>query len=149
MPKQPVGKASNQLGIKNDGSFVSSDSEIYDKWAQAIASCHDLVSEFIYQKDKQYRSCAVFPILVIPEGTLWCVDYDSDGKLLGKPAMFNECDFFIGREYTFRLTVSELRYNISHLHIVTSSSYEVLLKGVINKIEHQLTHLMAQVSDKD
>ena len=39
----PVGKSCVQVGRSSDGSLSSNDSEVFDKWAQALASSQDLI----------------------------------------------------------------------------------------------------------
>jgi hypothetical protein len=45
-----VGKSAAQVGRRPDGTFSSSDSDIYTKWAQAISSAQDLVSRAYFDR---------------------------------------------------------------------------------------------------
>jgi hypothetical protein len=44
-PNLYVGKGVVQVGYNEAGGFIAKDSEIYDKWGQAIASLNDLIRE--------------------------------------------------------------------------------------------------------
>lgn len=121
---QPVGKSTIQIGIpdKKETEFYASDSEVYEKWAQAVASAHDLLSEartdFEHSHDKQQAVSLILPILVIPDNTLWCVDYDKAGTRLGPPAKISYCSIFIGADISDKVGLS---YNISHLEVYTKT----------------------------
>jgi hypothetical protein len=72
-----VGKSTAQIGRRqNDKAFYVGDSEVYEKWAQAIASSHDLVSEGVtdYKRSRQsykWAATTIQPALVVADKTLW------------------------------------------------------------------------------
>ncbi|TGL36051.1 hypothetical protein [Leptospira perdikensis] len=115
-----AGKSSSQLGRSIDNEFQSSDSEVYDKWTQAISSAWDLIDESKedYRNTKsQFSFTAIIPILVISNNTLWVVDYDSDGNRLNKPYKTDFSSFYLAKDiWTGQYGVG---YSISHLHIFT------------------------------
>jgi len=62
----PVGKACNQIGMKK-GKLFASDRQVYDKWAQAISSAHDLIGDSVNEREKlglKKSLTVVFPVLV-------------------------------------------------------------------------------------
>ncbi|MCB1099885.1 MAG: hypothetical protein KDN22_30235 [Verrucomicrobiae bacterium] len=122
---QPVGKSSNQIGKKNDKLFAN-DKEVYDKWAQAISSAHDLVDDSVYERERLGFSdsfSVIFPVLIVPDDCLWCVDYDKEGKRLAEPKVTNETSFYISKEY-WKKGQMHAAYTASHLHIMTFSGYK-------------------------
>ncbi len=131
---KPVGKACNQIGKRNNKLFAN-DSEIYDKWAQAISSVYDLIADSVNEREKidfDGALTVVFPVLVVPDGCLWCVDYDSKGDRLSEPKPRNEVEFYISKDY-WRRGQTYAVYTVSHLQIVTFSGYKCFSKKVASK----------------
>ncbi len=126
-----VGKATTQIGRNAKGQFLSGDGQVFDKWSQALASAADLVFDAVkHYEDSENGVCSTFicPVLVVPDGTLWVVDYEDDGAVRGDPVQTNETTVFVGREY-WEL-VSHPGYAISHLHFCTQSGIVALLGRV-------------------
>lgn len=121
---QPVGKSTIQIGIpeKKETEFHANDVEVYEKWAQAVASAHDLLSEaktdFEHSNEKKQAVTVVLPILVVPDNVLWCIDYNKEGKRLGPPSQVSYCSIFIGADISSTIGLS---YNISHLEVYTKT----------------------------
>ena len=122
-----VGKATTQVGRNASGSkeLVAQDTEAYDKWSQAIASCGDLVASAhgdlaLTNADTAYTS--IFPVLVVPDGALWVADYSARGVLIISPRQAKECTLYLGKNIP---TVSHGRdYTISHLQIFTRTGFD-------------------------
>jgi len=82
---QFVGKSTAQIGRTKSGELVTGDVEIYEKWSQALGSAFDLVvssARDCQAINQNAAATVVFPVLVIPDGILWTVDYASDGQQL-------------------------------------------------------------------
>ena len=115
-----VGKATAQVGVMPNGESFSDDSEVYEKWAQAVSSTYDLLStanETFADDEDLALSYFIVPVVVVPDGMLWVKDYYVDGTSAGPPTQVNETSFFLnhsfsGKAFTFS-------YVISHLHFVT------------------------------
>lgn len=133
----PVGKATTQVGksAKQNGrdplvKFVSEDSEVYNKWSQAVSSAHDLIVEGA-RPAEDFRVTIVIPFLVVPNNTLWVVDYAEDGQLQGRPESVDECTFFLGKDY--QIITSSLphifTYTLTHLQVVTVNGLSAFLQG--------------------
>ncbi|RYD58531.1 MAG: hypothetical protein EOP83_20775 [Verrucomicrobiaceae bacterium] len=124
-----VGKSSSQIGIhdRKDREFFVSDSEVYEKWSQAIASAEELVWRGIGDHDLFGREnslpfkSVVLPILVIPDGALWVLDYAVSGITVSPPVQAESCDFYVGR--VLRRDTPRSRFSISHLHILTATGF--------------------------
>lgn len=133
----PVGKACNQIGKKKDKLFAN-DREVYDKWAQAISSAHDLIDDSVHEREKlgfKQLLTVVFPVLVVSNDCLWCVDYDSKGKRLSQPNSVNEVDYYISKEY-WKKGQMHATYTVSHLHIFTLSGYECFSKKLAQGVRY-------------
>jgi hypothetical protein len=121
-----VGKSCFQLGLAktHPHEFVVGDSEVYEKWAQALASAEDLVWNSIHdhdhfsrgEKSKHSRS-VVLPLLVVPNETLWVQDYDNDGTQMGTPKQVEHCEFSLWK--MIEQKSPWLRFIFTHLHIFT------------------------------
>lgn len=124
----------------NNCFVTGRDNEVYDKWSQAISSCHDLIREETrFQYDVNRGSVGqpsfILPILVIPDGTLYKVDFESDGKKNGTPKGVDHISMFIGitlqpwdkvvdSPYALR------SYTLSHLEVVTLGALPQLVQNI-------------------
>lgn len=140
---QPVGKSCSQVGRKQPtpeqrkanekGEFADSDSEVYDKWSQSLASAHQLTKLFRPETGDtiQRAYTLVVPMVVVPDGRLWQVRYDLTGQRLGDPEPTTRCSYFVGQ--TFRHAFSEWDYalTISHLEFVTVSGLTEFIGRVL------------------
>lgn len=126
-----VGKATTQIGRNEKGQFVSGDGQVFDKWSQALASAADLVfdaTDHYVASENGVCNAFICPVLVVPDGTLWVVDYEDDGAVRSDPVQTDEATLFVGREYWS--VVSHPGYAISHLHFCTRSGIVALLSRV-------------------
>lgn len=131
----PVGKGSTQLGIHSTNrEFISNDSDVYEKWAQALASAEDLIWAGIRDWDSYGKGdksleflSAVLPILVVPDETLWAVDYDDEGAPTGSPIQIDSTEFYVGK--IVHKTEPKIRFEMTHLHIFTYSGFKDFLSS--------------------
>lgn len=116
---QPVGKRIDQVGRApgQPGEIVSSDRDVFEKVAQAIASAQDVTLDLVRQRDR--AECVVLPVTVIPDGRLWVADYEPGGKRLGEPRQEPGTQLFVGQAWTLDLPYRPFR--LSHLEIATFS----------------------------
>ena len=129
----PVGKSCAQVGRAQDDSIIGSDAEVFEKWSQALASAHDLADEATEDGERHNSTfiSLILPILVIPDGTLWKVDYSANGSRSSDPVKVNRCSFFIGRNYVAGNRMQGTSLTISHLEFVTLSGLEDLTKNML------------------
>lgn len=123
-----VGKALSQVGFNGEGKLHSKDSEVFEKWGQAIASSNQLIKRAASLNNsvvEPLHNSAVLPVLVVPDGTLWVVNYDGLGDHT-EPAQAHEAKYFIGSTQTIDASQSAT-FILSHLHIVTKTGLENLL----------------------
>lgn len=119
---QPVGKTCDQVGLTTTGDLTSSDSDIYDKWAQALSSAGDLTyhaaTDGRERSESGVAAAIVVPIVVVPDNRLWVVHYDDNGSRTLDPEPSDRCPYFVGREYWHRGSNADT-YIVSHLEFVT------------------------------
>ena len=127
LPDAPVGKAFTQAGIRHDGQPVGGDAGVRDKWSTAIGSLAELAGNAAWYRDKTdglHFLTSLIPLLVVPDATLWAVDYDADGRQLGPAQPLDEVEAFVGKDFW---KVGGNNYSVSHLHLCTVSGLEQFL----------------------
>lgn len=123
---EPVGKSTAQVGrYANKEDLHVNDAEFFEKWSQALQSLDDLVDNIsddelvdIVGSVKPHWAIAL-PIVVIPDGTLWTVNYSDDGSKEGSPSQVDRASIFIGREYKGLMPGGS--YIVSHLEVMTET----------------------------
>jgi len=130
-----VGKSSNQIGWKrNTNELIANDKEVYNKWAQAIASAHELIFEC--RKDRSLRNKIevyniILPILVVPDNCLWIVDYDTEGTRIADPTTCEHTSIYIGKQHKGSgVSLGGWQYTLSHLEVMTLSGYKDFTKKI-------------------
>jgi hypothetical protein len=130
-----VGRNILQLrpGQKPGNYIAARDSEIYDKWFQALASAFDLVNEALRYAERfatPHVFTLVLPIVVLPDDTLWQAEYAENGDLLGDPVRVDQCELYIGRSITPPHEAGDITspYTFSHLHFFTSKGFIAFLR---------------------
>lgn len=130
--RSPVGKSLVQVGRANDRTLIANDAEVFEKWSQALSSASDLADEAAWDGENHKTTfiSLILPILVVPNGTLWQVDYLENGERNGAPAKVDRCSFFVGREYEAGDRMRGSRLTISHLEFVTLAGLDALTKSI-------------------
>lgn len=135
-----VGKATAQIGQTQQGEFHSDDSEVYEKWAQAVSSAYDLISEAnrAFADDEELKAAyMILPVVVVPDGTLWVKDYQLDGTPAGPPGQTDETTFYLNHSLWKKGQM--FSYTISHLHFVTKKGLGSFIdRHLLNSNFHQL-----------
>jgi len=126
--KEPVGRQTDQPFKDDKGKFKSSDSATFEKWLQAVNGCRDLLEEVVRAPYFQPQANAIVPFLVIPEGVLWQVDYDDNGKVIEPVRQVEKTTLIIRHAWTVPTGYGPLSYDISHLEIVTLPALKQRLK---------------------
>lgn len=139
-PNELVGKSAAQVGRQqnNEGTIHASDSDVYAKWAQAVSSAQDLIDLAYHDGENDSKeqisgdySSVVFPVLVVPDGTLWRAEFDANGSKIGKPHQVERCSYFIDKFYFGGVKGLEgSRYRVSHLEFVTLTGLVTLLNDL-------------------
>lgn len=150
-PNELVGKSSAQVGRQSDGTVVASDSDVYAKWAQAISSAQELTDRACYDGERDelraYLS-AVFPILVVPDGTLWLAEFDANGSRIGTPRPVDRCSYFIDKFYVGGDKLHGFSYQISHLEFVTLAGLVKIIGDLFSEHTVRIVFPADQIRDK-
>lgn len=128
-----VGKASVQVGYNEGKGFVANDSEVFDKWGQAIASINGMIRDaanLTAPSGSPQRSVAL-PVLVVPDDSLWTANYAENGSLQEGPCQADEVQFFIGDSQNYVPDLERV-FVVSHLHIVTKSRLKDFLRSFLD-----------------
>jgi hypothetical protein len=118
--------------------MVATNSEVYEKWSQALASAQDLADEST-RDGVSHRSaffCLVLPVVVVPDGTLWEVRFDSEGTRRTDPVQTKRCPFYVGRLYTAGSMLQCINIMLSHLEFVTLSGLKSLMEEIVSGDEY-------------
>lgn len=126
-PNAYVGKSTSQVskslqpakkGSEPRVEYKGSDSDVHDKWTQALGSAGQIVQSIAstgLPPEADLR-CIVLPVLVVSNETLWAADYSESGSLQGTPTLVDEVELFVGERYQMP---NSQAFAISHLHIMT------------------------------
>jgi hypothetical protein len=114
-----VGKRTGQVGrTEHTSELFSDDSATFDKLSQAISSSSDIYVDNARNSAPPFIRMVV-PVLVVPVGVLWQVEYDRDGNITTHPYRVNEATLFIDHTWKTLANMETVSYRISHLHIIT------------------------------
>jgi hypothetical protein len=122
-PDEGVGKSCSQVGRDANG-VTGSDAALFTKWTQAICSGQAVLEKVFNEvpDDKEgWVLSLVAPVVVVPDGRLWAVDYDDNGKRIGDPQQVARCSYFVSSEYSVRDLSGGMNYTFSHIDFVTFS----------------------------
>ena len=139
-PEAFEGKSLLQLK-KKDGKYSRTrDTEIYEKWSQALASAVDLVDAAgrnATVATNQHVFTFILPVVVLPDESLWKVEYDVNGKIIQGPQRCNEVEFFVAHKASppAELGDSAEPYVFSHLHFATLTGFAGLLVRITSDEE--------------
>lgn len=144
--QQLVGKSLKRVKLSDNG-FAATDSDIYEKYTQALSSMDELVqseARALRARNAQPLSRAFLPIVLVSDGALWIADYDGSGRLIGDPRPEpDETTFYLGWRYELPNPFaheSKATFTISHLHIMTRRRLPKFLEEIHQRgpIWHQL-----------
>lgn len=147
-----VGKSSFRVGIrfrgqKNQELAIEPDGDVYERWAQALSSCHDLcqiAGNGAALKKKFACYYLALPVLAVPNDSLWVLEYDSSGTPKANPRQTDHCEYFVSRSISVMAGNKFHNHNliVSHLHIATIAGLTRLCKelgtgGVPERVDGQ------------
>jgi hypothetical protein len=122
----PVAKDRNQIGRAASGDFTTGDGDTYEKLNQAVNSCADLVQQMGSRTTPPLRR-AIVPVLVVPDGVLWQVDYDSEGAVVTSPRSVETGTVYLDHSWPYQgRSGPPQRYRLSHMEVWTLSALDGL-----------------------
>lgn len=123
----PVGKDMDQVGYQKDGKIDGRDSEVFDKFSQAINSAAGLIKRAA-SGEHYLPTTAIVPVLVVPDGRLWEIRCDSDGNIESSPRLTQGVPYLIRHKWEIPLGRNQhfdgdlsVTYTLSHIELVTLS----------------------------
>lgn len=138
-----IGKSSTQINVKIQSqqrrgqeptinrSVTYNDTEIFEKWTQALSSAHSIIST---QMTIAGNSCCCFlPIVIIPDNKLWGVIYNEE-KGSKEIKKLDKCDYYVRKIYP---THKKNPFIINCIQFVTESN----LSTFISKMERKFHKL--------
>ena len=135
----PVGKSCSQVGRQNhDSTLTANDSEVFDKWSQALASASDLTHRACTDGETLTGDIAlslVFAVVVVPNGRLWATHYDFSGARTRDPFSVEHCPYFVNQSYAHRSSMAWEQYAVSHIDFVTTCGLETVLESMVGSEE--------------
>jgi hypothetical protein len=153
-PDKFVGKSSVRIkpnpNSKALNQFVAdSDSDVYEKWAQALSSSVGLIEtarERAMRHQVSEFCTTVLPAVVVPDDSIWKVEYDENGSICGQPENVNNCELFVGREILLNDQVFPHQFKFSHIHFFTIGGFGSFLSSMTsdNNVWNKLFTLKSQ-----
>jgi hypothetical protein len=125
-PGAMVGKQTDQVG-RDASRLYSNDVDTFEKLNQAVNSCQDLIGMMLDPNRAAGFRVAV-PVLVVPAGRLWQVDYNSAGEVTVPPRQVERSSYFLDHTWVVPTKFEDLiRYRLSHVEVITLSA----LPGIV------------------
>jgi hypothetical protein len=145
--QQPVGRSMKRIKVVADG-FSATDSDVYEKYTQALTSMNELVQVAAQELRPQLAAPglarAFLPIVLVSDEALWVADYSPSAQLISDPRPeADETTFYLGWNYELPNPQDPIRpaiFTISHLHILTRRRLPKFLEEIQQggPIWHQL-----------
>ena len=128
-----VGKSLLRLKPESNKSAVAvagPDSDIYERWAQAISSAVEMAdASQKCARAEQLVWSAVFPVVVLSDNSLWKVAYDGEGKA-SKVEQVDQCEYYVG----YGVPSIPGTFMFSHIHFFTLRAFgSFLSKMAVNE----------------
>ena len=120
-------------GTTEERPKAISESDLYDKWSQALASAVELAEaarDYARNMPKGKALTAILPLVVVPDERLWQVVYEENGSLSGDPAPVTECVLYVGREINLGSSDAPQPFRFSHIHFFTLGGFRKFLSGM-------------------
>jgi hypothetical protein len=138
VPGKFVGKSPIRIQVDKTPMTVvrSPESDVYDKWAQALSSAVGLAEQacgLAQAQSKAKLTVSILPAVIVPDGLLWTVMYDDNGNILEDPGKSDGCELYLGREIELGRKGTPLfhRFIFSHIHFMTLAGLDSFLARMI------------------
>jgi hypothetical protein len=135
-----VGKS--MMRVRGEGEHLNavSDPMLLEKSADALASAAGQAETACVLSRKGWNTVfsVVLPIVVVPDGCLWALEFDPGGEVKTDPQPVDECAYFVGKKLT--LTVGNdmsKPFVLSHIHFFTLTGF----RNVLAKLKQDKTFL--------
>lgn len=114
------------------GYSLGRDSEMHDRWNQAVSSAFDMVGHAwqMARQSNETRCHLPLPIVVVPNGALWALEYDANGSIASEPLQVDRAELFRCEAHPFDSKLSKLTVTISHVLFATEGGLTRLLDSL-------------------
>ena len=133
-PGEFCGKSLMRIKQEKSAFVSASDSDVYDKWSQALSSAVDFASRAC-DLSKTHRVenfySAILPIVVVPDGVLWKARYDESGGILGQPELVESCELYVARELPVGRSPIAQSFTLSHIHFLTLTGFASFVSKMV------------------
>ena len=98
--------------------------------AQALNSASGLIAEAHRGLTKEGDVALILPVVVVPDGRLWRVEFNEKGEMTGKPAVCTWARYYVKHAIASDLIayVMPAAYEISHVEFVSRSGLAELIR---------------------
>lgn len=132
---EDCGKLVNQISRSKDGILSGRDTEVFDKWSQAIASlvAYSQENRHIQSSEYEYELHVFMPLLIVPDNRLWAVVYDETGNIAVPARQVDQVSIFVGKNYKARDSQEHPELKISHIEFMTTSGFQQFIKSLTDE----------------
>jgi hypothetical protein len=120
--------------------IVAAGNQVYSKWEQATASLGALIRQAAEDALPIENECYFFPILVVPDETLWSVCYDLKGKRTVPPGKVDFVLQSISLRCEFGSKPPHESLHISKMHVTTLTGFRKFLVEAAFRFGLKLAH---------
>ncbi|HKV74425.1 MAG TPA: hypothetical protein VJN95_07895 [Gemmatimonadales bacterium] len=115
---RPVGRQTDQVSRKQDGSFLTSDGPVYEKIAQSLNGAYELLTDAIARGNAN-MVVSVIPMLLVPADRLWVLEYNSEGTVARGPSVTDKVTLFVDHVWPLSHAHGTAPFSLSHLEIIS------------------------------
>jgi hypothetical protein len=127
---EPVGKAYSQISRAKTGTggLTDDDARFFDRISQAMSSVAGVIRSMYWDGDDDKTSAfalaTAIPIVVVPDGRLWMVNYADDGRQNGDPTQADRCPIYVDKRYLMGSGGGQVAFYVSHVELLTSTGLD-------------------------
>lgn len=109
---------------KPPGWVAGPDTELYDKWSQALCSGFGLAeSACNCAMQTQRVFSVVLPVVVVSDDSLWRLQYGENGTLASDPEKIENSEYFVAHPVWIDSARQPHRFLFSHVHFFTLAAF--------------------------
>jgi hypothetical protein len=112
---------------------ASGPDEIYKGWSQALASADELCDRALQARKPGHRgvNSLTLPVVVVPDGTLWSMDYDWNAVNTSGPVAADEVQYFVNHKVALKISAFRATIRLSHIHFFTLKGLKLFLGSIM------------------
>ena len=130
-----VGRAVSQYARKSMGQgnyrYSTGFDQVGEKWTQTISQLQEFAIGAIREIYSSQQRAFFIPILVVNDGTLWEVGYDSDMNVEYPPHLEEKSNLKFEHRFSIEFRNRSEEFTVSHLHITTITGLPYLIDNIL------------------